>query len=86
MQDYCSGRKWILPDSGTVGAIFIACVELFLKICQLAKLKEKSFLMRLCYSMSLEAISPPQRGSAEWVTLFCGFIGLLSRVVEEDRF
>lgn len=28
------------------------------------------FLMCLCYSMSLEAISLPQRGSAEGVTLF----------------
>lgn len=36
--------------------------------------------------MSLEAISPPQRGSAEGVTLFCVLIGLLSRIVEEENF
>ena len=52
----------------------------------IGKAEREILLMRLCYSMSLEAISPPQRGSAEWVTLFCGLIGLLSRVVEEDHF
>lgn len=48
--------------------------------------KRNLFLICLCCSMSLEAISPSQRGSAEGVTLFCALIGLLSRIVEEDNF
>lgn len=54
-------------------SIFIACKEF-------AAIRE-ILVMCQCYSMSLEAISLPQRGSAEGVKLFCALIGLLSGIV-----
>lgn len=48
--------------------------------------REIIVLMFQCYSMSLGAISPSQRGSTEGVKLFCVLIGRLSRIVDEDDF
>lgn len=61
----CTLLNWV--------SVFIACKEF-------AAIRE-TLVMCQCYSMSLEAISLPQRGSAEGVKLFCVLIGLLSGIV-----
>lgn len=75
-----------MPYSGTVGAIFFFFlhVENVSEDVSIGKAVREMVLMCLCYSMSLEAISLPQRGSAEGVTLFCVLIGLLSTIVEDN--
>lgn len=68
------------------GLPYLLHVEDFAEDVSIGKAVREIFLMCQCYSMSLQAISPPQRESAEGVTLFCALIGLLSRIVEEDNF
>lgn len=80
------GKKCIFPTLLQCVTVFIACGVFFSEDVSIGKAVREIFLMCLCYSMSLEAISLPQRGSAEGVTLFCVLIGLLSRTVEEDNF
>lgn len=90
MQDYSFRPKLISPSSRSAlpycGLPYLLHVEDFSEDVSIGNAVREIFLMCLCYSMSLEAISPPQRGSAEEVTLFCALIGPLSRIEEEDNF
>lgn len=77
--DFCfTLRQWVM--------IFIACGGFFSGDVSIGKALREIFLMCLCNSMSLEAISPSQRGSAEGVALFCALVGRLSGVVCGDNF
>lgn len=86
MQDYCCRQKWIFATLWYSGLPYLLHVENSSEDVSIGKAVREIFLICLCCSMSLEAISLPQRGSAEGVTLFCVLIGLLSRIVEEDNF
>lgn len=86
-----SNERWktmVLDKSGflLVFDLMVRCIccmwRSFLNTCQL----EGSLLTRQCNSLSLEAISLPQRGSAHRVKLLCALIGLLSQIVHEDNF
>lgn len=55
--------------------VFIARGEFFSEDVSIGEAVREIFLMCLRNSMSLEAISLPQRGSAEGVKLFCVLIG-----------
>ena len=79
-------KKWISATLWYSGLPYLLHVEDFAEDVSIGKAVREIFLMCQCYSMSLQAISLPQRGSAEGVTLFCALIGLLSRIVEGDNF
>lgn len=86
MQEYCCGQKWIFPALCYSELPYLLHVEDFSEYVSIGKAVREILVMCQCYSMSLEAISLPQRGSAEGVTLFCVLIGWLSRIVEGDNF
>lgn len=86
MQDYCFGQKMDFCYTLVQWVPYLLHAENFSEDVSIGKAVREIFLMRLCYSVSLEAISLRQRGSVEGFTLFCVLIGLLSGIVEEDNF